>query len=98
MREEEILEIHSHSLAECTLFGRGVPFQLGHDALKIGEVCREFPGSLFEHCELLFRSSLVVWVVVGAVEDVPEFLNGVKVDSVIDNIGVDHPVGVALEE
>ena len=90
--------IPSHPLAECSLIARGVPFELGHDALKVGEIRREFPGSLFEHCELPFGSSMAVWVVVCAVEDVPAFLDGVKIDSVVDNIGVDHPVGVALEE
>ena len=67
IREEEILQIPSHPLAECSLFGRGVLFEVGYDALKVGEIRREFPGSLFEHCELPFGSSLAVWVVVGTV-------------------------------
>ena len=41
---------------------------------------------------------MAVWVVVGAVEDVPEFLKGVEVNSVIDDVRVDHPVCVSLEE
>ena len=95
---KKILEVPSNPLAECGLLGRGVPFELGHIALKISEVRRELPGSLFEYCELPFGSSLVVWVMVGAVKDVPEFLDGVKVDLVVDDTGVDHSVGIALEE
>ena len=98
VQEKEIFEILSHALAECCIFGSGVPFELGHDALKVSEVRREFLGSLFEHCKLSFNSFLGVWVIVGTVEDVSEFLDGVKVDSVVDDIGVDYPVGVALEE
>ena len=83
---------------EGGLFGRGVPFEFGHDGLKVGKVRREFPGSLFQHCELPFGRSLAVWVVVGAVKDVAELLDGIEVDSVVHDVGRDHPVGVALEE
>ena len=33
-----------------------------------------------------------------AVKDTPDLLDGVEVDSVIDNVGVDHSVCVALEK
>ena len=72
--------------------------QFSHDTLEVGEVCQEFPGSFFEHCELTFGCSLVVRVVVGAIEEVSEFFDGVEVDSVVDDVGVDHLVGSALEE
>ena len=53
---------------------------------------------MFEHRKLSFGRSLAVRVVVSAVEDVPEFLDGVKLELVVDDIGVNHSVGVALEE
>ena len=72
--------------------------EFGHNALEVGEVYRQFPGSLFEHCAFAFSGSLAVWVIVGAVEVVLEFLDGVEVDSVIDDIDVNHSVSVAFEE
>ena len=63
----EVFEISSHSLAEGSLFGRGIPWEFGHDALEVDEVCRKSPGSLFEHCKLSFGSFLVVRVIVDAV-------------------------------
>ena len=40
----------------------------------------------------------MVWVIVGAVEGVLEFLDGVEVDSVIDDVRVDYSVGIAFEK
>ena len=85
-------------MTECSFLGVGVPLKFGHDALEVGKIRRTFPGSLFKRCELTFGGSLVVRVVVGVVQDVPEFLGGVKIDSVADDVRVDHSVGIALEE
>ena len=83
---------------ECGLLGGGVPLKFGHDVLEVGKVHQKFSGSLFEHCELSFGCSKAVQIVVGAVKNVSEFLDGVEVDSIVDDVGVDHSVSVAFEK
>ena len=53
---------------------------------------------MFEHCKPFFGGSLAVRVIVGAVYSVPGFLDGGQVDSVIDEVGVDHSVSIAFEK
>ena len=72
--------------------------KFGHDALEVGRVHRKFPGSLFQHCEFPFGGSLAVRFIIGSVKNVSGFLDGVEVYSVIDDVGVDHSVGIAFEE
>ena len=72
--------------------------EFGHDALEVGEINPTFPGPLFEQCELVFGGSLAVWVVVSTVKNVPEFLDGVEVDSVVDDVRVYHSVSIAFEK
>ena len=98
VREEQVIQVSGHSLAKCSLVCGRVPLKFRHDGLEVGEIRRKFSGSLFEHCELAFRSSLAVRVVVSAVEDVSVFFDGVEFDSVIDDVGVDHSVISAFEK
>ena len=69
----------------------------GHDVLEVGKIRSKLPGSLFKQSALLFGASLAFQVIVGVVEDVSEFLDGVEVDPVIDDVRVDHSVSVAFE-